>query len=68
LRLYVRNQLLEQTVTSYVGRKLARKYMREQRRDFLKPGARKQELTIFFSDIAGFTTISEGMDSSDLAH
>lgn len=67
LRLYVQNQLLEQTVASYVGRKLARKYMREQRRDFLKPGARKQELTIFFSDIAGFTSISEGMDSSDLA-
>ena len=68
LRLYVQNQLLEQTVASYVGRKLARKFMREQRRDFLKPGARKQELTIFFSDIAGFTSISEGMDSSDLAH
>lgn len=67
LRLYVQNQLLEQTVASYVGRKLARKYMREQRRDFLKPGAKKQELTIFFSDIAGFTSISEGMDSTDLA-
>lgn len=67
VRLYVQNQVLEQTVASYVGRKLARKYVRERRRDFLKPGARKQELTIFFSDIAGFTTLSEGMDSSELA-
>lgn len=67
LRLYVQNQLLEQTVASYVGRKLAKKYVREQNLDFLRPGARKQELTIFFSDIAGFTSISEGMDSSALA-
>jgi adenylate cyclase len=35
--------------------------------ELLKPGAKKQLLTILFSDIAGFTTISEGMDSDQLA-
>ena len=35
--------------------------------DILKPGATKQQLSILFSDIAGFTTMSEGMDSDDLA-
>lgn len=70
LRLYVQNQLLEQTVTRYVGRKLARQYVRQKNQkdhNFLMPGAQKQELTIFFSDIANFTSISEGMDSSALA-
>jgi adenylate cyclase len=33
----------------------------------LQPGAKKETLTILFSDIAGFTTISEGMDSDELA-
>ena len=33
----------------------------------LKPGAEKQLLTILFTDIEGFTSFSEGMDSDELA-
>jgi adenylate cyclase len=33
----------------------------------LKPGAEKQMLTLFFSDIANFTSLSEGLDSDALA-
>ncbi|MBP5469930.1 MAG: CHASE2 domain-containing protein, partial [Candidatus Riflebacteria bacterium] len=34
--------------------------------DLVKPGGTKTELTIFFSDVAGFTTISEGLSPEDL--
>lgn len=67
VRLYVHNKLLEQTLSLYVTPKLARKLAREGGGRLLKPGAEKQELTIFFSDIAGFTTITEGLDSNELA-
>lgn len=66
VRLYVHNKLLEQTLSLYVTPKLARKLAREGGGRLLKPGAEKQELTIFFSDIAGFTSISEGLDSNEL--
>jgi adenylate cyclase len=36
-------------------------------KELLQPGAKKETLTILFSDIASFTSISEGMDSDDLA-
>jgi adenylate cyclase len=36
-------------------------------RDLLKQGGENQTLTLLFSDIASFTTISEGMNPSDLA-
>ena len=34
--------------------------------DLVRPGGSKTELTIFFSDVAGFTTISEGLSPEDL--
>ena len=34
--------------------------------DLVRPGGTKTELTIFFSDVAGFTTISEGLSPEDL--
>lgn len=68
IRLYVQNRLLEQSLGLHVSPKLVRKLMREGGGKFLRPGAEKHELTIFFSDIAGFTTISEGLDSDELAH
>ncbi len=34
--------------------------------DQVRPGGTKTELTIFFSDVAGFTTISEGLSPEDL--
>lgn len=34
--------------------------------ELVRPGGTKTELTIFFSDVAGFTTISEGLSPEDL--
>ena len=49
----------------YLSPKLVKKF--SSNKDLLKPGAKKETLTVLFSDIAGFTSISEGMDSDDLA-
>jgi adenylate cyclase len=65
VQLYVEKQLVEQSLSLYLSPKLVKKFARNPK--LLKPGAEKQLLTILFSDIAGFTTISEGMDSDDLA-
>jgi adenylate cyclase len=64
-RLFVQNRLLDQSLSAYVSPARVKELLRQQ--DKLKPGAEKQELSILFSDIAGFTSISEGMDSDDLA-
>jgi len=45
--------------------KLVKKFTKDP--TLLKPGAVKHLLTILFTDIAGFTTISEGMDPDELA-
>jgi adenylate cyclase len=65
VQLYVQNRLYEHSLRMYLPPKLVKKF--SSNKELLKPGARKQELTLFFSDIADFTTISEGMDSDDLA-
>lgn len=62
---YVQNRLLEQSLAAHVPPARVKQLM--QNRELLHPGAEKQELSILFSDIANFTTISEGMDSDDLA-
>lgn len=36
--------------------------------DRLKLGGERKELTLFFSDLEGFTTISEGLEPEDLTH
>ncbi len=66
VQLYVQNRLFQQSLQMYLSPKLVKKFSSEK--DILKPGAKKQLLTILFSDIAGFTTISEGMDSDELAN
>lgn len=66
VQLYVENRLYQQSLSMYLSPKLVKKFASEK--DILKPGARKQMLTILFSDIASFTSISEGMDSDELAH
>jgi adenylate cyclase len=66
VQLYVQNRLFQQSLQMYLSPKLVKKFASEK--DILKPGAKKQLLTILFSDIASFTSISEGMDSDDLAH
>jgi adenylate cyclase len=64
LQLYVQNRLLEQTLALHVSPKRAKQL---RSKEFLKPGAEKQMLTILFTDIEGFTSFSEGMDSDELA-
>ena len=67
IRLAFRNRLLLQTVSSYLSPKLSKKFAGERAEELLRPGATKQQVTAFFSDIAGFTSISEGLDPDELA-
>ncbi len=66
IRLHIQNKLYEASLALYLSPKLVKKFSRDK--DLLKPGAKKQLLTILFTDIANFTSISEGMDSDELAH
>ena len=63
----LQNQFLEQSLSMYLSPKLVKKFSRDKDLSLLQPGAEKQKLTIMFSDIASFTSISEGMDSDELA-
>ncbi len=67
MKLFVQKRLLEQSIRAYLSPKLVKAFASRPDENFLKPGAAKQELSILFSDIEGFTSLSEGMDSSDLA-
>jgi adenylate cyclase len=66
VRLHVEKQKVEQSLSLYLPARLVKKFANDP--TLLKPGARKQTLTILFSDIAGFTTITEGMDPDELAN
>jgi adenylate cyclase len=66
IRLYVQNKLFEQSLQMYLSPKLVKKFAANK--DLLKPGAKNETLTILFTDIASFTSISEGMEPDDLAH
>jgi adenylate cyclase len=66
VQLYVQNKLFEQSLEMYLSPKLVKKFAAN--RDLLKPGAKNETLTILFTDIASFTSISEGMEPDDLAH
>ncbi|MSU60805.1 MAG: adenylate/guanylate cyclase domain-containing protein [Pedosphaera sp.] len=63
--LYVQKRVLEQSLSRYLSPKLVRIFA--NRPEFLKTGADKQLITILFSDIANFTSLSEGMDGDQLA-
>lgn len=65
LQLYVQKRLAEQSLRLYLSPKLVKKFAQEPK--LLQPGAEKQMLTVLFSDIADFTTLSEGLDSDELA-
>src|SRR5207302_5519748 len=64
VQLYVQNKLYQQSLALYLSPKLVKKFA--SNKELLQPGAKKETLTILFSDIAGFTSISEGMDSDEL--
>jgi adenylate cyclase len=65
VQLYVEKRLVEQSLSLYLSPKLVKKFAKDP--TLLQPGALKQMLTILFSDIASFTSISEGMDPDELA-
>jgi adenylate cyclase len=65
VRLYVQNRLYEESLRMYLSPKLVKKFANNK--DLLKPGAKKQTITALFTDIANFTSISEGLDSDELA-
>jgi adenylate cyclase len=67
VRLYVENRMFVQSLEMYLSPKLVKKFAADKDRKLVRPGAEKQKLTILFSDIAGFTSVSEGMDSDELA-
>jgi adenylate cyclase len=66
IRLHVQKKLVEQSLSMYVSPSRVKQILKNP--EILKPGAEKQELSILFSDIADFTSISEGMDSDELAN
>lgn len=66
ISLYVQGKLMEQSLGMYVSPKRVKQLKNNPA--ILKPGAEKQEVSILFSDIANFTSMSEGMDSDQLAN
>lgn len=64
VQLYVEKRMYEQTLAFYLSPKLVKRFARD--RSFQKPGAEEQTLTIFFSDIADFTSITGKMDPDTL--
>jgi adenylate cyclase len=65
LAVYAEKVRVEQSLALYLSPKLVKKFARDPA--LLKPGATKHLLTILFTDIASFTSISEGMDPDELA-
>jgi adenylate cyclase len=65
VQLYVQNRLYRQTLRMFLPPRLVEKFAAN--RSLLAPGAEKQTLTLCFSDIADFTSLSEGMDPDELA-
>lgn len=57
-------RLLKNTLSQYLAEDLVTSVLSNY--EEVKLGGTKKEVTLFFSDIAGFTTISEGMDPEEL--
>ncbi|MGZ3773688.1 MAG: CHASE2 domain-containing protein [Pseudobdellovibrionaceae bacterium] len=57
---------LKQTFSKYVSPAVVDEILKEP--DNLKLGGRKQRMTVFFSDVRGFTTISEKLSPTDLSN
>lgn len=47
-------------MSRYLSPKLTEKFSGARAEELLRPGATKHQLTVFFSDIAGFTKMTEG--------
>ncbi|HEX4121902.1 MAG TPA: adenylate/guanylate cyclase domain-containing protein [Verrucomicrobiae bacterium] len=65
LQIYAEKVRVEQSLSLYLSPKQVKKFTKDP--TLLKPGAVKHLLTALFTDIANFTSISEGMDPDELA-
>lgn len=65
LQAYVQKRLTEQILKLYLPPSLVKKFATDP--TLLRPGAKKQVVTLFFSDVEDFTKQSEGLDSDELA-
>ena len=61
---HIQNRLLEQSLGLYLSPKQVQRILKEP--GLRKPGGSKQVVSILFSDIAGFSRISEQLDPADL--
>ncbi len=64
LSAYVQNKLLEQSLGLYLSPKQVQRILKEP--GLRQPGGSKQVVSILFSDIAGFSRISEQLDPQEL--
>ena len=60
LRLYQEKHLLRDTIGRYVSHEMCEEILKNP--DLLQLGGRRQEVTVLFADIKGFTAMSETMD------
>lgn len=56
---------LRQTFSKYVSPQIVSEILKDPKN--LELGGKKEEITVFFSDVRGFTTISEKLDPKDLS-
>ncbi len=61
---YVQNRVLEQSLSMYVSEARAHQLIKNP--ELLKPGAEQQEVSLLFSDIAKYSSITERMLPADL--
>lgn len=59
-------KFIEGAFGHYVNKSVVKKILKDPKS--LELGGEKKEMTIFFSDIANFTTISENLDPGELVH
>ncbi len=64
LSAYIQNKLLEQSLGLYLSPKQVQRILKEP--GLRQPGGSKQVVSILFSDIAGFSRISEQLDPQEL--
>ena len=60
LRLYEQKHLLRDTIARYVSPEMCEEILKNPA--LLQLGGRRQEVTVLFADIKGFTAMTEGMD------
>lgn len=66
IQAYVEKQVLERSLSIHISPRRVKQLVRHP--ELLRPGAEKQELSIMFSDIADFSTISDRMIPDKLFH